>query len=52
MPLYYGGVVVGDPDSDYQYVSHDDPDSKSNYILNKHLVAAISSHFEKTALKW
>jgi len=52
MPLYYGSVVVGDPDSDYKYVSRDDPNGKSNYILDKHLVAAILSRFEKTALKW
>ena len=52
MPLYYGGVVVGDTDSDYDYVSRDDPDGKSNYVLGKRFVAAISSRFEKTASKW
>ncbi|KAF8418681.1 hypothetical protein EV426DRAFT_704473 [Tirmania nivea] len=52
MPLYHGGTAAGDPESDYEYVSQDNPDGVSNYMLGKRLVAAISSRFEKTALKW
>ncbi|KAF8422216.1 hypothetical protein EV426DRAFT_670900 [Tirmania nivea] len=52
MPLYHGGLVSGDPESEYEYISQDNPDGVSNYLLAKRLMAAISSRFEKTALKW
>ncbi|KAF8420780.1 hypothetical protein BGX38DRAFT_1280133 [Terfezia claveryi] len=46
------GNVIGDPESGYEYVSRDDPEGVSNYILGKRMVAAISSRLEETALKW
>ncbi|KAF8417601.1 hypothetical protein EV426DRAFT_359937 [Tirmania nivea] len=52
MPLYHGGVVVRDPESEYEYVNRDDSKGVSNYVLGKRLIAAISSKFENTALKW
>ncbi|KAF8432397.1 hypothetical protein BGX38DRAFT_1276732 [Terfezia claveryi] len=52
MPLYHSGNVIGDPESGYEYVSRDDPEGVSNYILGKRMVAAISSRLEETALKW
>ncbi|KAF8428528.1 hypothetical protein EV426DRAFT_639839 [Tirmania nivea] len=52
MPLYHGGNVIGDPESEYEYVSRDHSEGLSNYILGKRMVAVISSKFEKTALKW
>ncbi|KAI5809502.1 hypothetical protein DFH27DRAFT_605918 [Peziza echinospora] len=52
LPLYYGGVVSGDPDSDYEYVPRTMGVAKANYVIGRRLCAAISSRFEKTALKW
>ncbi|KAF8454011.1 hypothetical protein BGX38DRAFT_1268249 [Terfezia claveryi] len=43
MPLYHGGNVIGDSESDYEYVSRDHSEGVSNYILGKRMVAAISS---------
>ena len=48
-PLYYGGTVHGDLDSEYDFVHAADPDGVSNYILGRRLCAGLSGRLEKSA---
>lgn len=52
LPLYYGGYVLGDLDSEYNYVASPTVDAKSNYIIGKRLCAALTSKLTGNAKKW
>lgn len=51
-PIYYGGYVIGDPDSDYIYVAPGTANAKSNYIVGRRLCAALTSKLKDNAKKW
>ena len=52
LPLYYGGTVCGEPEGKYKYVSADDPEGTSNYMLGKRLCARLCGRLEKAAQHW
>ena len=52
LPLYYRGYVRGNPDTDYEYVSPNSQDSKSNYTMGRRLCAGLAMKLEGDAKKW
>lgn len=52
LPLYYGGYLTGDPDSEYEYVAPNTAGCKYNYIIGKRLCAALTAKLSDNAKRW